>query len=117
MNLFSRKPKATVTVTYISHSGASRAVAVPIDNSVMEGAINNNVEGIVAECGGSCMCATCHVYVDEAFLGKLAPIAENEEEMLNNTASPRLANSRLSCQIKVTGELDGLIVRTPETQQ
>ena len=117
MSLFSRKPKATVSVTYISHSGASREVAVPLDSSVMEGAINNNVEGIVAECGGSCMCATCHVYVDEAFLGKLAPIAENEEEMLNSTASPRLPNSRLSCQIKLNSGLDGLVVTTPETQQ
>ena len=116
MSLFSRKPKSTVSVTYISQSGASREVAVPIDNSVMEGAINNNIEGIVAECGGSCMCATCHVYVDETFIGKLEPIAENEEEMLNSTASPRLPNSRLSCQIKLTGKLDGLIVTTPETQ-
>jgi 2Fe-2S ferredoxin len=117
MSLFSRKPKETVSVTYISHSGASRQVAVPVDSSVMEGAISNNVEGIVAECGGSCMCATCHVYVDDTFLGKLVPIAENEEEMLNSTASPRLANSRLGCQIRLTPNLDGLIVTTPETQQ
>ena len=116
MSLFSRKPKSTVSVTYISQSGASREVAVPIDNSVMEGAINNNIEGIVAECGGSCMCATCHVYVDETFIGKLEPIAENEEEMLNSTASPRLPNSRLSCQIKVDDSLDGLVVRAPQRQ-
>jgi 2Fe-2S ferredoxin len=117
MSLFNRKTRETVSVTYISHSGATRQVSVPIDNSVMEGAINNGVEGIVAECGGSCMCATCHVYVDPAWLGKLVPIAENEEEMLNSTASTRLANSRLGCQIKLTKDLDGLTVTTPEAQQ
>lgn len=117
MSLFSRKPRENVTITYVSHGGASRQVSVPVDNSVMEGAVNNGVEGIVAECGGSCMCATCHVYVDPAFLGKLEPIAENEEEMLNSTASPRLPNSRLSCQLKLNAGLDGLIVTTPEAQQ
>jgi len=117
MSLFSKKPKETVSVTYISHTGQSREVAVPVDSSVMEGAVNNGIDGIVAECGGSCMCATCHVYVDPAFLGKLEPIAENEEEMLNSTASPRLPNSRLSCQIRLTSALNGLVVNTPESQQ
>ena len=91
--------------------------AVPIGSSVMEGAVNNGVDGIVAECGGACMCATCHVYVDEAFLDKLEPIAEDEQEMLNNTFSERKPNSRLSCQLKVTEELDGLSVKTPPAQQ
>ncbi len=117
MSFFSKKPKETVSVTYVSHNGAVREVAVPVENTVMEGAVANNIEGIVAECGGSCMCATCHVYVDEAFLGQLEPIAENEEEMLGNTAAPRQANSRLACQLKLTKALNGLRVTTPPNQQ
>lgn len=117
MSLFKRKPAETVNVIYISHSGESHQVAVPVGDSVMEGAVSNGIDGIVAECGGSCMCATCHVYVDDAFLDKLEPILENEEEMLGSTASPRLPNSRLSCQLRLTKELDGLTVRTPEAQQ
>ena len=117
MSLFKRTPKPTATVIYISASGDKREVDVPIGSSVMEGAVNNSVDGIVAECGGACMCATCHVFVDEAFLDRLEPIAEDEEEMLNNTFVKRRPNSRLSCQIPVTKELDGLIVRMPETQQ
>jgi len=117
MSLFKRTPKPTANITYISSSGATREVAVPIGNSVMEGAVNNSVEGIVAECGGACMCATCHVYVDGAWVDKLEPIAEDEEEMLNNTFSERRSNSRLSCQLKVTEALNGLTVTTPEAQQ
>jgi len=117
MSLFAKKSKDTATVTYISFAGDSRQVAATIGDSVMEGAIQNGVDGIVAECGGACQCATCHVYVDEAFLGLLKPIQEDEDEMLNTTASPRQSNSRLSCQIPVTKELEGLIVRTPEKQQ
>jgi len=104
-------------VTYISHSGETRQVAVPVGDSVMEGAIHNDVEGIVAECGGACQCATCHVYVDEAWLPRLNPIQEDEDAMLNTTASERRPNSRLGCQIPLTKALDGLIVRTPPTQQ
>jgi ferredoxin, 2Fe-2S len=117
MSLFGKKQTDTAMVTYISHAGDARQVAVPVGDSVMEGAIKNGVDGIVAECGGACQCATCHVYVDEAFLGLLNPIQEDEDEMLNTTASERRFNSRLGCQIRVTKELDGLIVRTPETQQ
>ncbi len=117
MSLFGRKPQETATVTYISYSGESHPVSVAIGDSVMEGAIKNGVDGIVAECGGACQCATCHVYVDEAFLSLLKPIAEDEDEMLNSTFSERRSNSRLGCQIPVTKELDGLIVRTPEAQQ
>ena len=104
-------------VIYISASGDKREVAVPISSSVMDGAVNNGVNGIVAECGGACMCATCHVFVDESWLDKLQPIAEDEEEMLNNTFVKRQPNSRLSCQIPVTEALDGLTVNTPEAQQ
>jgi len=116
MSLFKRTPKPTANVTYISSAGVTREVAVPLGSSVMEGAVNNGIDGIVAECGGACMCATCHVFVDEAFLGKLEPIAEDEQEMLNNTFVPRRPNSRLSCQIPVTEELEGLIVNTPSAQ-
>ena len=83
----------------------------------MEGAVQNGVDGIVAECGGSCLCATCHVFVDEKFLALLDPIDEAQEAMLDLTAVDRQPNSRLSCQIKVRPELDGLIVRMPETQK
>jgi 2Fe-2S ferredoxin len=117
MSLFKRTPKPTATVIYTTSSGVTREVAVPVGDSVMEGAVNNGVDGIVAECGGACMCATCHVYVDEAWLPKLKPIAEDEEEMLNNTFSPRKPNSRLGCQLKVTEELNGLSVTTPPAQQ
>ncbi len=117
MSLLGRKQQDTASVTYISHAGDTQQVAVPVGDSVMEGAIKNGIDGIVAECGGACQCATCHVYVDEAWLGRLNPIEENEDEMLNSAAAERRPNSRLGCQIPVTPTLDGLIVRTPETQQ
>ena len=117
MSLFGKKQTDTASLTYISHEAEARQVSVPIGDSVMEGAIKNGIDGIVAECGGACQCATCHVYVDEAFLGLLNPMQEDEDEMLNTTASERRTNSRLGCQIPVTKKLDGLIVRTPEAQR
>ncbi len=117
MALFSKKPTETARITYISDAGDSRTIDVPVDYSVMEGAIKNNVDGIVAECGGACMCATCHVYVDPSWLQKLPPMQSDEDAMLDSTASDRLPNSRLSCQLRVSKALDGLIVRTPPTQQ
>jgi 2Fe-2S ferredoxin len=117
MSLFGRKEQQKVTVTYISHTGETQSVAVPVGDSVMEGAIKNGVDGIVAECGGACQCATCHVYVDEAWLGRLNPIQEDEDAMLDTTASERRPNSRLGCQIPLTETLDGLTVTTPPTQQ
>ena len=117
MSLFGRKEQQKVTVTYISDAGESKSVAVPVGDSVMEGAIKNGVDGIVAECGGACQCGTCHVYVDEAWFAKLGPREECEEAMLDTTACPRRPNSRLGCQIPLTPELDGLVVTTPETQQ
>jgi 2Fe-2S ferredoxin len=115
MGLFGDK-REKANITYISHSGDTRQVAVPVGDSVMEGAIKNGIDGIVAECGGNCQCATCHVYVDEAWLPQLNPMQDEENEMLNTTASERRPNSRLGCQIPVTMALDGLIVRTPEAQ-
>ena len=104
-------------ITYISHTGNSRTVDVPVGDTVMEGAVQNGVDGIVAECGGNCQCGTCHVYVEEKFLPLLDPIGEDQDAMLDTTASPRKSNSRLSCQIHVKPELDGLVVHTPSTQQ
>ena len=86
-------------------------------DSVMQTATGAGVPGIVAECGGSAMCATCHVYVDEAWADRLPPPLATELEMLECTAAERLPNSRLSCQIKLSAALDGLVVRIPERQQ
>jgi 2Fe-2S ferredoxin len=104
-------------ITYISYAGENFQVDVPVGDSVMEGAVRNGIDGIVAECGGSCLCATCHVYVEERFLPLLAPLDENQDAMLDSTACERQPNSRLSCQISVVAELDGLVVRMPETQK
>jgi 2Fe-2S ferredoxin len=104
------------TIRFTLHDGSLREVDASSGASVMETAIHNNVRGIDAECGGCCSCATCHVYVDEAFLHMLPPPDDMENDLLDGVASPRQPNSRLSCQITVTTELDGLAVRVPETQ-
>ncbi len=103
-------------VTYISHTGETTTIDVPVGTTVMENAVKNGIDGIVAECGGACMCATCHVYVDPAFLHLLPPIGEEQEEMLGQTAAERKPNSRLSCQIEMKPHYAGLIVRMPERQ-
>jgi len=103
-------------VTYISHAGETTTIEAPVGTSVMENAVKNGIDGIVAECGGACMCATCHVYVDPAFLDKLPEIGEEQEEMLGSTFAERKFNSRLSCQIEMKPEYEGLIVRMPERQ-
>ena len=102
-------------ITYIEHNGTEHVIDVANGLSVMEGAVNNMVPGIDADCGGACACATCHCYVDEAWLAKTGEIGDMEETMLD-FAEGRHENSRLSCQIKVSDELDGLIVRLPESQ-
>lgn len=102
-------------VTYISHDGTTNEIEVPAGNSVMQGAVDNMLDGIIAECGGSCSCATCHCYVDEAWLDKVPPASEMEKDMLECVLEPQ-ANSRLSCQIDVTEELNGLVIRLPESQ-
>ena len=102
-------------ITYIQPNGTERTVEVPAGWSVMEGAVKNRVPGIDADCGGACACATCHVYVDPAWLAKLPPRQEMEEQMLDFAQDVK-PNSRLSCQIKVSPALDGLIVKTPRTQ-
>jgi ferredoxin, 2Fe-2S len=102
-------------ITYIEHDGKERTVDAEVGATVMETAIRNSVPGIVAECGGACSCATCHVHVDEAWSEKVGPPSPMEEDMLDFAFDVR-PTSRLSCQIKVTDELDGLIVRTPAQQ-
>jgi 2Fe-2S ferredoxin len=104
-----------VKVTYIEHSGERHEVDVPLGYSVMEGALNNGVPGIVADCGGACSCATCHVYVEPEWRERAGEPGETEDIMLE-FAEERDERSRLSCQIKLTEELDGLVVRVPERQ-
>ena len=104
-----------VDITYTEASGKSRTVKADIGATVMETAIRNGVPGIDAECGGACACATCHVYVDEAWLPKVGKAEQMEEDMLDFAFDVR-KNSRLSCQIKVNAALDGLHVTTPAKQ-
>ena len=102
-------------VKYVDAQGQATEVDVTNGDTVMEGATANGIEGIVAECGGGCSCATCHCYVDEAWLDRVGPAGSAEQDMLECVSEPR-ANSRLSCQIHVSDELDGLIVYLPESQ-
>jgi 2Fe-2S ferredoxin len=102
-------------IKYIEHNGKEHMIDVPNGWSVMEGAVKNLIPGIDADCGGACACATCHVYVDPAWLVKLAEKQDMEQTMLD-FANEVKENSRLSCQIKVTDELDGLVVRMPSSQ-
>ena len=102
-------------ITYISHDEKKNTVEVPVGLTVMEGALQNNIQGIDADCGGSMACATCHVYVSENWLNKIEKIHDAEQDMLDMAYEPK-KNSRLSCQIIVTDDLDGLEVTTPIKQ-
>ena len=102
-------------ITYIDNEGSARTVEAEPGATVMETAIQNDIPGILATCGGSCSCATCHVYVDEAWFERLGPPTLEESDMLD-TAHDLKPTSRLSCQIVVTEELDGLTVTTPPRQ-
>lgn len=104
-------------VVYVSSAGDTREIEVPAGTTVMAAALKNGVDGIVAECGGVCMCSTCHVFVDEQFFSRLPAAQDTEEAVLEIAAVERQPTSRLSCQIKVTEDLDGLIVRLPEKQR
>lgn len=103
------------TVHFTDSEGTTRDIDANPGDSVMETAVRNGVPGIVAECGGSLSCATCHVFVDESQLDELDPMSEMEDEMLYGTTEDREDNSRLSCQLKVTDATD-LRVTTPESQ-
>jgi 2Fe-2S ferredoxin len=102
-------------ITYIEFNGKQHVVDAASGHSIMEVANINDIRGIVAECGGACSCATCHVYVDDVWPGKLDKVSDMEDAMLDAVCD-RQPNSRLSCQIKVSDALDGLIVRLPEKQ-
>ena len=104
-----------VKIVFIDHSGTPREVNAKVGGSVMQAAVSNAVPGIDADCGGSCSCATCHVFVNPEWLGVVGGVNPTEDAMLSLSADRR-ENSRLSCQIKVTEAMDGLIVTTPEFQ-
>ena len=102
-------------ITYIEHDGKTHTIEVASGLSVMEGAVQNNIPGIDADCGGSMACATCHVYVKEEWLNKLPAKENGEEDMLDMAFEPK-KNSRLSCQLMVSDQIDGLVVNLPEKQ-
>jgi ferredoxin, 2Fe-2S len=103
-------------IIYRQADGREDAVEVPLGWSLMEAAIQNDIAGIVAECGGGCACATCHVYVGQGSKVELPEIGDMEGDMLECTSAERRDSSRLSCQLRMTAELDGLVVDIPETQ-
>ena len=102
-------------ITYIEHNGKEHVIDVAAGMTVMEGAVKHNVPGIDADCGGACACATCHVYVDESWVERIPAAQPMEEDMLDFASDVR-KTSRLSCQIRVTADIDGLVVNTPERQ-
>ena len=103
-------------ITFIEPSGTSRTVEVQSGWTLMEGAVKHGIEGVAAECGGGCACATCHVFIADEWVGRLPGVAPMENDLLECTAVSRAPNSRLSCQVPVTDALDGLIVTVPERQ-
>jgi 2Fe-2S ferredoxin len=104
-------------VTFVQHDGVSRTIDIPVGMSVMQGAFRNTINGIIGGCGGSCVCATCHVFVEPAWADRLPPMQGTESDMLECTAVEKRDNSRLSCQLHVTDALDGLVVHIPERQE
>ncbi|ABQ32995.1 MAG: 2Fe-2S iron-sulfur cluster-binding protein [Bradyrhizobium sp.] len=104
------------TITFIHPDNRSETVEAEDGATVMLAALTHGVDGIVAECGGNAVCATCHVYVDDAWTSKLEPVSDDEDALLDGTAAERRPNSRLSCQIKVQPALAGLVVRIPDRQ-
>jgi 2Fe-2S ferredoxin len=103
-------------ITYIEHNGTEHVVEVEPGMTVMEGARDNDIPGIEADCGGACACSTCHVYVVDEWVDKLPPKDDMESDMLDFAFEPDPRTSRLTCQVKVTPELDGLVVRMPSKQ-
>jgi 2Fe-2S ferredoxin len=103
------------TIVFEQPDGVRREIEAPVGITLMEAARRSNIAGVVAQCGGACACATCHVYVDPAWIGKLEPLEDMEEGMLETAWEPR-GNSRLSCQIQITAKLDGLKVMVPAKQ-
>ena len=104
-------------ITFRAGDGSERVLDIDDGTSVMQGAVAGGVPGIVGECGGSAMCATCHVYVDEAATAVLPAVSEDEDEMLDCAVAPRTAASRLSCQLIAGPAIDGLVVHVPARQR
>ncbi len=102
-------------IKFIEHNGTEHLIAADLNRSAMQAASDHMVPGIIADCGGNCACATCHVYVDPAWESRLTPASDTERAMIECALHVQ-ANSRLSCQIEVTPELDGLVLRLPESQ-
>jgi 2Fe-2S ferredoxin len=103
-------------VTYVQADGSVETLDLTPGKSLMLGAQSHGVPGILGECGGQAMCATCHVYVDETYLDRLPPVSEDEDAMLDDAAAERKPNSRLSCQVEVTDDIDGIVLHVPEEQ-
>ncbi|MHC9293379.1 2Fe-2S iron-sulfur cluster-binding protein [Mycobacterium sp. LTG2003] len=103
-------------VVFITLDGASRIVDAHAGESVMAAAVRNGIPGIIGECGGNCSCATCHVYVDDEFVTAVGTAGDMEDDLLDLGVADRRVGSRLSCQIQLTEDLDGLTVRVPEGQ-
>ncbi len=103
-------------VTYVTQAGDGSSLDVQAGVSVMKAAVLNGIDGIVGECGGNLMCATCHVYIDDDWVTRVGPCGDVEEEMLEEAAAPVKGSSRLSCQVIMRDETDGLVVHLPETQ-
>lgn len=104
-------------VTYVDHEGHAHETEIAVGENVMRGALYNGIEGIAGECGGALSCATCHCYVDDAWMGAVGgPSSPAEEELLESAAAPLKPTSRLSCQIFMTEAMDGLVIHMPENQ-
>ena len=106
----------TITVHLVESNGVRHTLAAALDQSLMRAAVAAGIDGIKADCGGMMTCATCHVYVDDGWLARLAAPSQDEDAMLEMTAAPRRPTSRLSCQITLSADLDGLTATMPETQ-
>jgi 2Fe-2S ferredoxin len=104
------------TIRYVAADGSLTELDADDGSTVMQVATAHGLRGISADCGGACRCATCHVYVDAAWADRLPPLDVDEDAMLESTAAPRLAGSRLSCQLPMSAALDGIVVRLPERQ-
>lgn len=103
-------------ITFVQSDGRRDEIEVFAGLTLMSAATTRSIDGIVGECGGNAMCATCHIYVEPDWLDVLPPLGDDEDALLDGAASERLSNSRLACQITVTPDLDGLVVRMPATQ-
>jgi 2Fe-2S ferredoxin len=104
------------TITFVHPDARAEAISAAVGDSVMQAAIVHSITGVVAECGGNAMCATCHVYVDSGWSDRLPTMTTDEDALLDGTAAERRPTSRLSCQIRLTPELDGLVLHLPDRQ-